>query len=156
MVNNMPPPIVGGARLLAYASADDTIIYTNKSLLYVDGKLLGYVPNLAICESLEDAEILLQFCDEHWDPLGVAAFATVDEARGRAESEYHGITNKWIDARVSKEAAKRYLDELYKDVRCSFCGRTPPQTRSIFASSTARICDQCVTDLFHDLQTHNE
>ena len=153
----MPPPVLlAGTRLLEYASADETVAYTDKSLLYVDGKLLGRVPHLAICESLEDPEIFLLYCDEHWALLGLAGFDTIEEARRRAESEYHGITDKWIDAKVSKEDVERYVAELYRNERCSFCGRKPLEIRSMVSSSTARICDQCITSFFHDLQEHDK
>src|SRR5215469_9853539 len=95
---NTPPPVLDGGRLLAYAIVDGSIVHTSKSTLYVDGKLLGRVPKLAICQSQDTTETLLLFCDEGWNSLGAVACASMDEARKRAESEYRGIESKWIDA----------------------------------------------------------
>ena len=150
--NNTPPPVLCGARLVEYASADDTVIYISKSRLYVGEQLLERVPNLAICESLREPEILLLYCDEHWDFLAIVPVDSIEEARRLAESEYHGIASKWIGAQVSKEAAERYLDELNREECCSFCGRIPPEIKQMIASSKARICDICITEFFKDLQ----
>jgi hypothetical protein len=131
---------------------DESIVHTARSTLYVDGKLLGRVPRIAICQSPDTPETLLLFCDEEWNSLGVVACASIDEARKRAESEYQGIATKWIDANVSEEQAARYIDEQWRDERCSFCGKSPDQVQRMVSASKARICDSCVKDLF---QKHN-
>jgi hypothetical protein len=151
-----PPPAMDEGRLLMYALVDESVTYVNKSMLYVNGELLGRVPRLAIYESLDADEWSLFFCDEDWCPLGVSVLASLEEARERAESEYHGITDKWIDAGVPAADAARYLSEQDREESCSFCGRPPVEVRQMFSSSTARICEQCVREFFAECSTEHQ
>jgi ClpX C4-type zinc finger len=142
-----PPPALEGARLLAYAVVDETVVHTGNSTLYVDGKLMGAVPYLAICQQETEA-VLLLFCDEKWNSLGVVECSSLVEAQRRAEREYKGLSTKWVSANVSEEEAARYLDEQSGTQRCSFCGKSPNEVRQMFGVSTACICDGCIRD-FH-------
>jgi hypothetical protein len=78
-----PPPVLHCARLLYYAVLDSSVEFTGRSLLFVDGKELGPVPCLAICEG--EAETLLFHCSSDWSVLGLAvspssiAFVLVNE-----------------------------------------------------------------------------
>ena len=151
-----PPIAAEDGCLRAYAFVNESIVYVNKGLLYVNGELLGRVPRLAIYESFHAPEWTLLFCDDDWNPLGVTVLASLEEARKRAESEYRGISGKWIDADVTIEEATRYLENQDEEESCSFCGRPPEEVRQMFSSSTARICDQCVKELFAECSTEHQ
>ena len=150
-----PPLATDGSRLRAYAVVDESIAYANKGLLYVNGELLERVPRLAIYEALHAPEYMLLFCDDDWEPLGVTVLASLEEARTRAESDYHGISGKWIDANVTVEEAERYLEDQDQEESCSFCGRPPVEVRQMFSSSTARICEHCVKEFFAEFSTEH-
>lgn len=91
-----PPAFIYGARVLAYAKVDDSIEYIERGCFFVDGKLLGPVPLLAICQHPDDAEILVEHCANNWTSLGVqGGFHSVPEAKARVERSYPGL--KWID-----------------------------------------------------------
>lgn len=139
-----PPPVLEGARVLAYAVVDDSVVYTDRSTLYVDGKSLGAVPRLAIGQDLGTQDVLLLFCDEQWHSLGVASHASLKEAQERAEAEYRGVSAKWVHVNVSEEEATQYM---VQEQLCSFCGKRPDQIEQMFQSPTARICNECLKAL---------
>jgi hypothetical protein len=136
--------------LLAYAVVDETVVHTGSSTLYVDGKLIGAVPCLAICEQETEA-VLLLFCDEKWNALAVVECSSLVEAQRRAEGEYNGLSTKWVSANVSEEEAARYLDEQSGAQRCSFCRKSPKEVQQMFGASTACICDGCIRDFYQAL-----
>ncbi|QXE86079.1 hypothetical protein KP003_17205 [Geomonas nitrogeniifigens] len=93
-----PPRVLYGASVLAYAEVDDSIEYVERGCFFVNGKLLGPVPRLAICKLPDETEILVEHCDSEWNSLGVqGGFRTVEEAKARVERSYQGLMNKWID-----------------------------------------------------------
>jgi ClpX C4-type zinc finger len=152
MNNSVPPPALEGARLLAYAIVDGTVTHAGNSTLCVDGKLMGAVPCLAICQQKAEA-VLLLFCDEEWNSLGVVECSSLVEAKKRAESEYKGLSTKWVSANVSAEDATRYLDEQSDSQQCSFCGNAPEAVQQMFRTSAACICDGCIRDFYQALET---
>lgn len=146
-----PPPVLDGARLLAYAIVEGTVSHVGKSSLLVDEKPLGAVPGIAICED-QAGGFLLLFCDDHWQSLGVTKCSSLAEAKSRAEREYTGLSAKWIDAKVTKQAAAQYIREQDETLRCSFCGKSPDEVQQLFTAGDAGICDSCVRDFYGDLQ----
>jgi hypothetical protein len=76
--------------------------------------------------------------------LGCSAHESVSEAKGRAERVYHGVSTRWVEANVSRDAADAYLNELFADQRCSICGKRPDEADSLIQSGSALICDRCV------------
>jgi hypothetical protein len=151
MDSPVPPPVLDGARLLAYAVVDGTVVHAGTSSLHVDGKPIGAVPGLAICQQ-DAGMILLMFCDDHWSPVGVVQCSSLPEAKSRAEREYKGLSGKWVDAHVSELEATRYMEEQNAAQRCSFCGKSPEAVQQLFAASGARICDSCVRDFYGSLK----
>jgi len=147
-----PPSVLAGAYVVAYARIDDSVHFVQRQTLSVDGQWLGRVPCLAICEDFESVEILVQHCDESWEPQGVSAgYRSVTEAQQRTELSYHGISSKWVLASISKvDAHAHYLAQLQND-SCSFCGRTPPQVTTLFGAE-ARICNHCVESFYIGLR----
>jgi len=137
-----PPPALDCARVLHFALLDGEVQFVGRSLLFVDGKELGRVPCLAICQDKTD--ILLFHCSSEWSVLGCSAHKSVPDAKARAESIYHGVSNRWMDANVSPEKAGAYLNHLFGDQRCSICGRRPDEVNSLIQKDLAWVCNHCV------------
>jgi hypothetical protein len=145
----MPPPVLYSARVLAYAVLGDDVVYTGQQMIFVDGKLLGPVPRLAICRDLSDGSILLHYCDEGWTPLAVSSHPTVEDARRSAETKYAGSDSHWVTASYTDADVELELEEVWGDERCSFCGKRPFQVDQLMHGRAAYICDVCIRE-FHD------
>lgn len=149
-----PPPVLAGGRVLEYATLDHRVTYAGHSYLFVDGEELGPVPCLAICQPDGD-EVLLLHCDAEWHELGVAAYASVAQAKRRAERIYPGVGACWLAANVVPAQADHHLRLASAGGPCSFCGRRPEQVvqlvegRASDQGMPAWICDGCVAR-FHD------
>lgn len=147
-----PPPVVASSRVLEYAVLDDSVRYSGSSSLFVDGKELGPVPRLAICQDEPGAGVLLMHCDDEWEMLGVAAYASVADAKKKAERIYPGVSKLWIDRKVTEEEAAIYLQREFEDeleiAKCSFCGRTAFDVERLVGQGDARICNICIKE-FH-------
>jgi hypothetical protein len=111
---------------------------------------LGKVPCLAIAKAKEDRGICLHFCGNDWSPIAVAGkFDSVAAAERRAERIYPGSSALWSDAPFTEEDARAYLDEVWRDFRCHFCGKTPDETgASTFNNDKSVICSDCIVK-FH-------
>jgi hypothetical protein len=156
-----PPPVLDAARVLFYAMVNDSVKFTGRTRLFVDGRELGQVPCLAICEEEATKEALLFHCDIEWNTLGCSAHPSPDEAKARAERIYTGLSTRWIDANVTREAAEAYqtklrkayedhVDTLRSSARCSFCRRRVDDVNDMHLNENedAFICDRCV-EKFH-------
>ena len=152
-VISKPPPVLDCARVLEYAILNDAVSFSGKTLLFVDGKELGCVPCLAICQNLNEAEVLICHCDSDWTVLGVGGYDSVSAAKSRAERIYPGVSSCWVQAHVSESEASRYLDEMWGDQRCSFCGKRPDEVKQLFGRGRAHICDSCIDEFHEDLYT---
>jgi ClpX C4-type zinc finger len=140
-----PPPVLSGALVVAYATLDSSIAFSDRGGLLVNGKPLGRVPQLAIARS--GADVLLVHCSRAWKVLGVAAFGNVSEAEQSAERSYPGISRKWQRMRVSKRQSEAFWKALWKDQECSFCHRRPDQVGKIVAGRGVRICEICIKQI---------
>jgi hypothetical protein len=117
--------------------------------MFVDGKELGKVPRLAICEEKKTSKFSIYYCDGDWGPIGASGHDSVAAAKRRAELIYPGSSAKWVEAHFTEEDVTRYLDEIWADSRCSFCGKRPDEgIESIVEAKdgNARICDKCVVE----------
>jgi hypothetical protein len=114
-----PPPVITGARVLEYAILDESASYSGHSGLFVDGKELGPVPCLALCQNLEDQEILLLHCDRDWQALGAAAYGSAAEAKNKAERIYPGVSARWKETGVTEAEALEYVAKVCGDRRCT-------------------------------------
>jgi hypothetical protein len=81
MIPAVPPPVLEGALLIAYAVVDATIAHTGVSTLHVDGKQIRVVPYLAIAQQ-QSGQVLLLFCDEQWNAIGVVGCSDALSAEG--------------------------------------------------------------------------
>ena len=138
-----PPPVLDCARLLCYVIIDKGIEFSGRSLLFVDGKELGDVPCLAICEEKKTGGVLLFHCTTDWTVLGCSAHKSVADAQVHAEGIYKGTSSRWVDANVSRESAEAYLDELFGEDRCSVCGKRPDEVDSFVQGRSVRVCNDC-------------
>jgi hypothetical protein len=145
-----PPPAIGSDRVLHYAILDKSIACKKgHGLLFVDGQEIGKVPGLAICRSRNSSDVVLYYCDSNWNSVAVSVHDSSANAKRRANIIYPGSAARWVEAHVSEEQVNRYLDELYKDFRCSFCGKRGDLAEQMFTGSgSAQICNDCVEE-FH-------
>ena len=146
-ISSQPPVVLDNARVLAYALVDDSVGYTGKSAVYVDRRVIGRVPRVAICQDLNSRELLLFHCDAKWTTLCVSGrFGSLGEAKQLVERTYPGIGRKWVDTNVSLEDAEAVLSDAWSEMRCSFCGRLPQQVDSLVEGREGRICDLCIVE----------
>ncbi len=151
-----PSPVLHCARVLSYVEIDDSVTYTERACFFVGGKLLGRVPRLAICQYLDETEILVFHCDNEWNLLGAqGGFHSVEEAKARVERSYAGLMNKWTDTSVTESEAREYLEEAFSDKKCSFCGRWPTKVKQMIGEDV-RICNHCVDEFYGMLHKNDK
>lgn len=151
-MDTTPPPMLESSKLVKYARVDSSVMFTGHQVLYVDGKLLGAVPQLAICQNLADKRMHLLLCDENWNVIGASTGDTVDELEENAEHWYRGIKKKWIQSPYSDEDFMRYIEDQRGQFRCSFCGRWDWEFGELFSDQDCNICDICVRSFFNILE----
>jgi hypothetical protein len=142
-----PPPVLANARVLEYAVLGKNVSYSGHSSLFVDGKELGPVPCLVICQSFDRAEALLLHCDRDWNVLGLAGYTSLAEAKQHAERIYPGVSAHWTKANVTEAKAPKDVKEDTGDLRCSFCGRGPEEVNQLIEKGGVGICDSCILEL---------
>ncbi len=145
---DVPPPLIDCARVLRYAVVDESVRYTPRGKLFVDGVEVGAVPRLAVVRNLVDDEVMLLHCDETWNSLAVSGGGSIDDVTAHANHRYQGLAGKWNDAPHSDaDFAKAVCDE-YGDDRCSFCARFSFQIDALMIrGNRAMICGDCVDRL---------
>jgi hypothetical protein len=144
-MKNKPPLILDSAKVLKYAIVDSSVEFTGRLCLYVDGKLLGKVPKLAICQNYKEKDFLLFFCNKKWKVLGVAGYKSIKETKERAENAYKGISKKWVTV-AKPNVFKNWPGNL--GPICSFCGKTLFEgIEQLFRGNNAYICNKCINKL---------
>ena len=153
---NRPPPTIAGLYVLEFAYADKSVVFKQRKTLNVGGEWLGRVPKLAICQPFDNQEIMVQYCSEEWEPLGIASgYMSVIEAKDSVERSYNGISEKWELTNNNIEEEKiRYETEL-NDTSCSFCGRTILQITAMVGDEV-RICNYCIDEFHEVIHQNNE
>ena len=150
---NQPPAVLAGTYVIAYARVDDSVTFVQRHSLAVEGDWLGRVPCLAICEDFKTPGVMVQFCDDAWETIAIAAgYATVDEAKRRTEQSYEGIRAIWQASAISKADALAVHQAELQQESCSFCGRTPLQA-DLIVGSEAKICNYCIEAFHQSLHT---
>ncbi len=145
-----PPPCIDCARVVEYAVMDESVGYSGRTLLFVDGEEIGQMPCMAICEYSKDQRVMLFHCNREWKALGASAHGSAEEAEKRAECVYPGVSTRWVNAGVSTEQAELYLDEKFGAGRCSFCGTRADLVEQLIQKNSARIYDRYVKE-FHKI-----
>lgn len=152
-----PPSVLAGLYVVEFAEVDDSVVFEQRRTLNVGGQWLGRVRCLAICQEFATLEYVIQYCEEDWEPVGIAAgYASVEEAKARIELSYHGIGSKWVRAKASFAAARVEYENDLRASACSFCGRTPPEEAQGFianAEDAVRICSHCIDDFYAAIHT---
>lgn len=121
-----PPPVLSSARVMTYAIITDDIPFTSSASLHVDGRHVGRVRRLAVCLALgEDSEALLLHCDEEWNVMGADGGKSVQALMARAESNYPGVSNRWVDVNTSIERALQYFDRTSLRLAAPFVASEP-------------------------------
>jgi predicted RNA-binding Zn-ribbon protein involved in translation (DUF1610 family) len=138
-----PPPCLDNARVIFYAILDASVTYSGRTLLFVDGKELGRVPRLAICQDRRLPGVMLFHCDDEWTVLGCSGHDSVESAKRKAKAIYLNIEDRWVDGDVTEADAERYLDELLQDYRCSSCGKRADQVDRLQTKGKSYVCDKC-------------
>jgi hypothetical protein len=144
----VPPPVLANARVLEYAILDQRVKYSGYSDLFVDGKILGPVPYLAIYRHFDRPEFYLFYCNLEWEVLGIDTCASVAKAEAHAERAYPGVSECWIKSDVTEAEARKYCDLKMDGLRCSFCGKAPEEVDRIIEQRAVRICNHCIAE-FH-------
>jgi hypothetical protein len=145
-----PPPVLDCARVLHYVRIDKSIGYAGRTLLFVgtkELKELGRMPCLAICEDRKTG-VLLFHCNHNWKVLGCSGHESVVAAKKKAEWIYPDISVHWVAAHVTKKRARKFLDSLWGNLRCTFCGRRPDEVEQLFGKRSAHICTDCVNRFY--------
>ena len=144
-----PPPVVDMARVIAYAILDESVEWTGRQTLFVDGKELGSVPRLILCQNIggDLKDILLFHCNEAWECLGTSGTDTLTNAKAQAEQAYRGITSKWIEMNVSRVEARAWIEKKYPDSICSFCDRLPTEYEQLVSGKSVAICNICIEEM---------
>jgi hypothetical protein len=162
-MNSTPPPVIDSAKLIAFASNDNDVEFTNKINLFVGKKdnlkPVGEVDKLAICANYADTnEVFLFFCDTQWEPKGVSVLTSVEEAKIKAERGYKGISGKWKSSPYSEKEVNNYLRNEYQVdpdskwwiIICSFCGKNESEVDEMISSGKASICKACVEGFYEE------
>jgi ClpX C4-type zinc finger protein len=146
-----PPPVLNGARVLAYANLGHPRHPVAKGTVFVGNKPLGRVSSLVITETPSvpgrpGRGVLLVYCTKAWSLRGVAGFSSVAGAKHRAERMFPDASTRWVPSGVTKAHAERYLKRVWAGQECSFCGRRPDQIQQMVAAKRVRICDRCISE----------
>jgi hypothetical protein len=91
-----PPDVLDGARVIEYLVIRNDMRFSGRTLLFVEGKELGPVPCLAICEEKDGGGVLLFHCTSDWIVLGCSAHKSVSDAQQRAEHIYTDSASDWV------------------------------------------------------------
>jgi hypothetical protein len=152
---DVPPPLIDCARVLRYASVDDSVRYTPQEKLIVDGVEMGAVPRLAVVRNLVDDSVMLLHCDEAWNSLAVSGGDSIDDVTAYANHRYEGLAGKWNDAPYSDADYARAVCDEHGNDRCSFCARFSFEIDALMIQGNrAKICGDCVYRL-HSIFAEN-
>jgi hypothetical protein len=152
-LSHSPPPVLDSAQVIEYAVLDRTVRWTGTQVLFVNGKLQGAVPRLAICKTLfgNSNEYFIFHCDKKWNVLGVSEAPTVRECKQRAEQWYDGLSALWVKTGTSKIEAERWLRQACAKYACSLCRRLPVEAEGMFNKGAVNVCFKCVGEMHASL-----
>jgi len=136
MMMRRPPEYIGSAKVIHYAFNHENIEFVNAIKLIVNGRRLGEVPALAICQS-NDKYVLI-FCNAHWLNVGIIEVSSIDEAKQIAETSYKGLS--WV---VCKSKTELNPSSWPKHV-CAFCGKSSGEVFRVYSSDNSAICNECI------------
>jgi hypothetical protein len=127
--------------------------FVNNGIFWSGNELVKRAPRLAITQDLVLHEVNLLFCDSRGRILSATSDISVKAAKQSAEGFYPGLASHWVDLGVSEEDAERYMVRMRRYHGCSFWRRAPAEHGgSQIQVRQTRICAECVTDFYRDLQ----
>ncbi len=156
MIDNLPP-VIDSCKLLLYAGTGSDVEFTDRINLHVgssDGEFIrvGEQPYLIIAQPYSNQdEYLLMFCNSSFETVGVINFASLHEAKLKAEKGYRGISDKWKPSPFTENEVSNYLrdeyevdptSEWWKD-ECSFCEKSS-ELEMLIKGTKASICKSCI------------
>jgi hypothetical protein len=143
---SLPPLVIESNRVIQYAIVTKDVRYTGKQRLYVGDKLLGRVPRIAICKSLQSNmnDYLILFCSKNWRILGLSGAETLRAAKTEVERHYIGLATKWVTTNTSPAKARQWFAKKYPTEVCNFCRKSSYEVSVMFPAPYASICSSCV------------
>lgn len=90
-----PPTELDGARVLAFAVVDESVVPTGGTVHRVGNEVLAPVAGLAIARYDGEAQYYLIYCDWEWRVITDTSHTRLELAREQAEFEYQGVSGRW-------------------------------------------------------------
>src|SRR5262245_61110598 len=113
-----PPIVIDGCRIEHYAIRPRSIRFQGRGLLFRGDREVRSVPCLALGRDRE-GRVRLLHCDGRWrSRICAGGYATVREAKARADRFFPGISKHWRKTGYTARQARRVLG---KDPACSIC-----------------------------------
>ena len=151
-----PPPVLDGARVIAWAIVDDSVRWTGRQKLFRGDVPIGAMPRLALCQNLHGLQdILLFHCDATWNVEAVSGSPTLEDTKAMAERAYAGIGARWVPLDLPVQQAREWLatsDDGTSALRCAFCDATAFERQRFVTSRGVAICDVCIEGFRRELQ----
>jgi hypothetical protein len=147
MAKSKPPIVIDGCRIEQYAIRPPSVRFVGHGLLFRGGREVRSVPCLALGRDRGDGRIILLHCDGRWrSRVSSGDYATVREAKARAERFYPGISKAWRKTGYTARQARRFLPE---GPTCSLCSKRWFDVEKIVVVGRAKIavCDACIRQL---------
>jgi hypothetical protein len=89
------PELLDGARVLAFAVVDPSVVPTGGTAHRIGDEVLGPAAGLAIAQYEGDGQIYLFYCDPNWQVVTDTCHRSLELAREQAEFEYRGVSARW-------------------------------------------------------------
>lgn len=97
-----PPELLDGARVLAFAVIDASVVPTGGTTHCIEVEMLGPAAGLAIAKYDGDGQFYLFYCDPKWQVVTDTCHPSLELAREQAEFEYRGVSARWKIALQTK------------------------------------------------------
>lgn len=90
-----PPERLDGARVLAFAIVDASVVPTGGTTHRIEDKVLGTAAGLVIARYDGDGQYYLFYCDAEWSVVADTCHSSLEQTREQAEFEYRGVSSLW-------------------------------------------------------------
>ena len=90
-----PPAELDGARILAFAVIEGSVVLSGGTTHRIGNEQLGPADGLAIAQYEGDSQFYLFYCDSTWHVVTDTCHLTLELAYKQAEFEYRGVSSKW-------------------------------------------------------------
>ena len=149
---NQPPEGSASGPTLAYAVVPRSVGFVNKGMWWSGNRLAQRCQRVWITADQFRGGVEVWYGDAKWRVRYGGHAESVQDAKALAERFYRGVSSHWVDLRVTKGAASRYVERLRREEGCAFCRRAPAEHGgSQFQVGSVRICQGCVEDFHAEL-----